>query len=82
MQAMENFNSKGGAEVSAYVEAATNAARRGDLTELDLNLAKLRLVAPIQIDELAEKLHGLARSVRSHPSFGGLARQRPASATG
>ncbi len=49
---------------------ASEAARRGALGELDLLLARLRVVAPDRADELDERLHVVARCVRAHPSYG------------
>lgn len=59
-----------GAVADELVADAYEAARRGALAELDLSLARLRVVAPHRADELSEKLHVVARCVRAHPSYG------------
>lgn len=80
MQAIPNEEaSSGGGDVARYVEAATEAARRGDLADLERNLGKIRSVAPERAAEIDERLTKLAGCVRAHPSFTGSAANRAAS---
>lgn len=69
----------GGDDMSRLLEAATEAARRGDLIGLEAQLAKIRLAAPERAESIGERLEVLARCVRAHPSFRSAASGRAAS---
>ncbi|HVE91058.1 MAG TPA: hypothetical protein VNE62_01980 [Actinomycetota bacterium] len=65
--------------MAILVDRAILAARRGELEELEVCLAKLRQAAPTTARELEDKLRGIARCVRSHPAYRGAQSQRAAS---
>jgi hypothetical protein len=51
------------------VGRALQAARRGDLDAIEIELTYMTGLPPEAIVGLRVKLRGLARSVRSHPSY-------------
>jgi hypothetical protein len=53
---------------------ALQAARRGDLDGLEVELARLRSVPTDSIGSIGTRLRGMARAVRAHPSFSGETR--------
>lgn len=53
---------------------ALEAARRGDLDGLEVELAHLRSVPTESIGNIGARLRAMARTVRAHPSFSGVAR--------
>ena len=53
---------------------ALQAARRGDLDGLEVELARLRSLPTESIGTIGTRLRAMARSVRAHPSFSGEAR--------
>lgn len=55
--------------VDALVARAYRAARRGRIEELELALARLRAIGPVDIGEVEIQLHGIARAARAHPSY-------------
>jgi hypothetical protein len=48
---------------------ALRAARHGDLDGLEVELARLRSLPTESVGSIGTRLRGMARSVRSHPSF-------------
>lgn len=69
MSLRENGEGFEGEDMARLIEDAYNAARRGALEDLELLLARLRLVAPEKFETLGEKLRMIANCVRAHPSF-------------
>jgi hypothetical protein len=56
-------------DLSAALQSAVDAARRGDSQALEGELAKLRGLPSGSVEGIGIKLRAMARSVRSHPSF-------------
>ena len=52
---------------------ALQAARHGDLDGLEVELARLRALPTESVGSIGTRLRAMARSVRAHPSFSGLA---------
>jgi hypothetical protein len=48
---------------------ALQAARRGDLDGLEVELSCLRALPTESVGSIGTRLRAMARSVRSHPSF-------------
>jgi hypothetical protein len=55
------------------LDKALQAARRGDLDGLEVELACLRSLPTESLGGIGTRLRALARSVRCHPSFSGEA---------
>ena len=57
-------------DLSAALQNAVDAARRGDVRALESELAKLRRLPGGSVEGIGARLRAMARSVRSHPAFG------------
>ena len=56
-------------DLGDVVGRALQAARRGDLDGLEVELARLRSLPAESVGSVGTKLRGMARAVRAHPSF-------------
>lgn len=57
-------------DVGESMQQASAAARRGDVTALEQELARLGELRSDQLETVAASLRRLAACVRAHPSFG------------
>ncbi len=60
-------------DLSDSLGKAFQAARRGDLDGLEVELARLRSLPTESVGSIGTRLRAIARAVRAHPSFSGEA---------
>ncbi len=65
-------------DLTASIGHAVEAARRGDVDGLELELAKLRRLNADSVGEMGTRLRAMARCVQLHPSY----KANPAAKTG
>ena len=56
-------------DLGDVVGKALQAARRGDLDGLEVELAQLRSLPAESVGTIGTRLRAMARAVRAHPSF-------------
>jgi hypothetical protein len=68
----------GAMDLGATLRDAVQAAQRGDVDALELELALLRHLDSHKVGEIGTRLRTMARCVQAHPAF----KARPAAQTG
>lgn len=56
-------------DVNETLGRALNAAKRGDVDAVEVEISRLQQLPAEAVVGLRVKLRGIARSVRSHPSY-------------